>query len=224
LALEEVDGGVMENISINNITMMDVPSYAIYVTTGKRNRTGNLVEPSRCRNIVISNVIATGVAANSGIQLMGLPEKPLEGIRLENIRVSFDGGGTKEQGAKTPRELGTGYPEPRGLGVMPGYGLVARHVKDLELENIRFDTVKPDERPAMVLYDIDGLELDNFKAPVVEGVASARFEAVKGDVIMNSPMLEAEGAIVRQADLSPASAMEPRQPRTKTASAPAPAE
>ena len=38
LALEEVDGGIMENISINNLTMMDVPDYAIYITTGKRNR------------------------------------------------------------------------------------------------------------------------------------------------------------------------------------------
>ena len=38
LALEEVDGGIMENITINNITMMDVPDYAIYITTGKRNR------------------------------------------------------------------------------------------------------------------------------------------------------------------------------------------
>jgi polygalacturonase len=27
LALEEVDGGIMENITINNITMMDVPDY-----------------------------------------------------------------------------------------------------------------------------------------------------------------------------------------------------
>src|SRR5271169_2712104 len=37
LALEEVDGGIMENITINNLTMMDVPSYGIYITTGKRN-------------------------------------------------------------------------------------------------------------------------------------------------------------------------------------------
>jgi len=35
LALEEVDGGIMENISINNITMMDVVGYPIYLTTGR---------------------------------------------------------------------------------------------------------------------------------------------------------------------------------------------
>ena len=47
LALEEVDGGIMDNITINNLTMMDVPDYAIYITTGKRNRTPNLTTISR---------------------------------------------------------------------------------------------------------------------------------------------------------------------------------
>jgi len=34
LALEEVDGGILENITINNLTMMDMRNYAIYLTTG----------------------------------------------------------------------------------------------------------------------------------------------------------------------------------------------
>ena len=34
LALEEVDGGTMENITIDNLTMMDVVTYAIYIVTG----------------------------------------------------------------------------------------------------------------------------------------------------------------------------------------------
>src|SRR6185295_20389938 len=55
LALEEVDGGILENITINNISMMDVPTYAIYITTGKRNRGPNVTVPSRLRNVHISN-------------------------------------------------------------------------------------------------------------------------------------------------------------------------
>src|ERR1700689_5746163 len=79
LALEEVDGGIMDNITINNLTMMDVPDYAIYITTGKRNRTPNLTTSSRARNILISTVIADGVGKMSGFQFMGLPEHPVEG-------------------------------------------------------------------------------------------------------------------------------------------------
>jgi polygalacturonase len=136
LALEEVDGGILENITINNLTMMDVNSYPIYITTGNRNRGPNVTAPSRMKNILISNVIATGVPASSGIQIMGLPEQPIEGVRLENIRLVFNGGGTNMGVAYLPKELGTNYPEPGRIGIMPAYGLFARHVKDLELANI----------------------------------------------------------------------------------------
>jgi polygalacturonase len=188
LALEEVDGGVLENINIHNITMMDVPSYAIYVATGKRNRGPEVKQPSRMRNILISNVTADGVSANSGIQIFGLPEQPIEGLRLENIRLVCKGGGTEEQAGKMPPELNTGYPEPHG--VMPGYGVFARHVRGLELANISLSVDKEDKRPAMVCSDVDGLEVDNFKAQVGDGVAAAKLEGVKNIVIRNSPILK----------------------------------
>src|SRR5208283_5001844 len=61
LALEEVDGGILENITIDNISMMDVASYPIYITMGKRNRTPGLTTGSRMKNILISNIVATGI-------------------------------------------------------------------------------------------------------------------------------------------------------------------
>jgi polygalacturonase len=191
LALEEVDGGIMDNITINNLTMMDVPDYAIYITTGKRNRTPGVTTNSRMRNIFISNVIADGVGKMSGIQIMGLPEQPLENIRLENIRLTSNGGGTAEDAAVTPNELGTGYPEPSKLGVLPAYGVYARHVKNLELANISVDFRTNDLRSAASFVDVQGLEIDNFKPQVSAGVKPAVFaESVTGLTIRNSPGLE----------------------------------
>ncbi len=190
LALEEVDGGIMENITINNITMMDTPSYGIYITTGKRNRTPNLTTVSHARNILISNVIMDGVGTMSGIQIMGLPELPVEGVRLDNIRLISNGGGTAEDAAKVPKELGTGYPEPRSLGTLPAYGVYARHVKGLELANITTSFITNDLRHAVVCTDVNGLEIDNFKGQIVEGVAPGQFESVTGLVIRNSPGLQ----------------------------------
>jgi polygalacturonase len=187
LALEEVDGGILENIVIDNITMMDVAPYPIYITTGKRNRGPNVTTASRLRNIIISNVIATGVARDSGIQITGMPEHPIEGVRLDNIRLEFVGGGTAEDAALVPQELDTGYPEPRGT--MPAYGVFARHVRDLELSNVRVSFANEDRRPPMICIDVDGLEIDNFKAQVANGVTAARFEQVKGLVVRNSPVL-----------------------------------
>ncbi|MGA3180392.1 MAG: glycosyl hydrolase family 28-related protein [Verrucomicrobiota bacterium] len=237
LALEEVDGGIMENITVNNITMMDVVGYPIYITTGRRNRGPNVTEPSRARNIFISNVIATGIdkvrggpgmrggtngvrgagmgpgrggagpgreggprgmgtnqpsSSVNGIQIEGMPDQPIENVRLENIRLQFKGGGTAADAAVTPNELGTGYPEPRG--VLPGYGVFARHVKGLEMANITVGFDTQDLRPALVGVDVDGLEINNFKAQLAPNVLPARLEGVKGLVVLNSPVLQGVAA------------------------------
>jgi polygalacturonase len=192
LALEEVDGGIMENITINNISMMDVVNYPIYITTGKRNRSPGLTNNvSRMKNILISNIVATGVDASSGIQINGLPEHPIEGVRLENIRLIFKGGGTKEQADGILKELGTGYPEPRTKDVTPAYGLFARHVKGLELANINFSFQKEDLRPALSFADIDGLELDSIKPQLADGVTAAEFAPdVRNLTVRNSPSIK----------------------------------
>jgi polygalacturonase len=191
LALEEVDGAIMENITINNLTMMDVRDYAIYITTGKRNRTPGITTHSRARNILISNVIADGVDKMSGIQIMGLPEQPVEGVRLENIRLTSKGGGTAEDAARATKELGTGYPEPAKLGVLPAYGIFARHVHGLELANLSFNFATSDLRSAASFADIQGLEIDNFKAQLADDVkAAAIADDVGGIIILNSPVLQ----------------------------------
>ncbi len=189
LALEEVDGGVMENISINNLTMMDVPDYAIYITTGKRNRAPMIESPSVCRNISISDVIADGAGRAASVEIFGLPDYPVEGVRLANIRIVNNGGGTPANAAQMPGELAYGYPEPHGI--MPAYGVFARHVKGLELANFNLSFKTNDFRPAIVCSDVNGLELDNFKAQVADGVkASVLDDNVRGIVIRNSPVLE----------------------------------
>jgi polygalacturonase len=186
LALEEVDGGIMENITVNNITMMDTLGYPIYITTGRRNRGPNVTEPSRARNIFISNVIAINAERATGIQIFGMPDHPIEGVRLENIRLQFKGGGVAQ--TAMPAELGTGYPEPRGT--MPSYGVFARHVKGLELANISVGFDADDMRPAIAGVDLDGVEIDNFKAQLAQGVAGAQWgENVKGVIVRNSPTI-----------------------------------
>jgi len=190
LALEEVDGGIMENISINNLTMMDVAQYPIYITTGERERGPDVSTPGQMRNIFISNVIASGIDPMSGIQITGTPGQPIEGVRLENIRLDFKGGGTQAQAARVPPELGTGYPEPGRIGVMPAYGVFARHVRGLELANIRTTFAKEDSRPAIECVDVDGLEIDNFKAQLAPGIPAAKFDSVSNAVIRNSPILD----------------------------------
>lgn len=191
LALEEVDGAVMENITIENLSMVDVPDYAIYITTGKRNRTPGVTAPSRARNILISNVVADQVGKMSGIQVMGQPGQPVEGVRIQNVRLTANGGGTTEDAARVLKELGAGYPEPGKLGALPAYGVYARHVKDLELANIHLNFITNDLRPAAVFTDVQDLQIDNFRPQLAAGVKAAMFaEDVKDVSVRNSPEIE----------------------------------
>jgi len=193
-ALEEVDGATLEDITVDNITMRNVLDYAIYITTGKRDRTPNLTTSSHARNILISNVIADGVGKMSGIQIMGMPDVPVEGVRLDNIRLISNGGGTTNDAAREPKELGTIYPEPSRLGILPAYGIFARHVKDLELDNISTSFKTNDLRSAMICSDVNGLQVDNFRPQVADGVTPAKFDNVTSLEIRNSPALEAKPA------------------------------
>jgi len=45
-------------------------------------------------------------------------------------------------------------------------------------------------RPALACLDVDGLEIDNFKAQLMRNVPAAKFVAVKNAVIRNSPVLD----------------------------------
>ncbi|MEX8547380.1 MAG: glycoside hydrolase family 28 protein [Mucilaginibacter sp.] len=147
LALEEADGGIMDNIIVSNLTMIDVSHYPIYVTLGKRNRgPKGTTKMGTVRNIYISNVSVTGADSLSGIQITGTPGYPIENVKLQNITIQYNGGGTKEQGLKPFPELEKGYPEPFLLGPNPAYGLFARHINGLQLDNISFTTIKKEER------------------------------------------------------------------------------
>jgi hypothetical protein len=107
---------------------------------------------------------------------------------LENVRLTSNGGGTKDDAAINPKELGAGYPEPSSLGTLPAYGVYARHVKGLELANISVNFIAEDLRPAAAFVDVQGLEIDNFKSQVAPGVEAAVFADNVSDLsIRKSP-------------------------------------
>jgi hypothetical protein len=187
LALEEVDGGVLENVTITNLTMTDIANAPIFIRLGSRNRAPGDAETGEVKNILISNVLATGISKTSGILISGIPEYPIRGVRLENIRMTFNGGGTYKDAALAPPELEDGYPEPGRFGRMPSYGLYARHVRDLELSNVRFDCLKKEQRPAIACFDVIGFQIDNLQAKVGKGVMPGWFYDVKDFVSRNSP-------------------------------------
>lgn len=153
LAFEEVDQGRMENIVVTNISLSHVHHYPIYITTGCRNRgPKEVTRPSSARDIYINNVIADDCDSLAGIIITGMAGEPIRNVTLSNIRIQYRGGGKKVD--KPYREQGTNYPEPRWAGPTPAYGLFARHVDGLRLQNVKFELLQADERPDIILDDV----------------------------------------------------------------------
>ena len=87
---------------------------------------------------------------------IGMEGEPIRNVSLSNIRIQYRGGGKK---VETPyREQGTNYPEPRWAGPTPAYGLFARHVDGLRLQNVRFELMQPDERPDIIIEDVKNID------------------------------------------------------------------
>jgi polygalacturonase len=187
LALEEVDGATLEDISISNLTMRDVTNSAIYIRLGSRDRSPPGVVPGILRRVSISNVDASNVDPRYSSIIAGIPGHDIEGLSLSNIRIVYAGGGTKADAAIEPPENETGYPEPQRMGVMPAYGFFIRHVKGVSFRDVDVSFAKDDARPAFVLNEVSDADFDHIKAAHSDGTPTFVLKNVSGFAIRNSP-------------------------------------
>jgi polygalacturonase len=170
LALETVDGGLLEDVSITNITMRDINNSPIFLRLGRRMRGPAGTPVGELRRVNISNIVVYNADARYASIIGGLPGHDIEDIRLSNIRIFYSGGGTKEEAAIEPPERETNYPEPSMFGVLPAYGFYVRHAKAVKLDNIEVSFINEDQRPAFVLEDVKGADFFHIKAQKAEGV------------------------------------------------------
>lgn len=170
IALEEVDQGRMENIVVNNLSMVHVHHYPIYITTGCRNRgPKNVTQRSYGGDMMISNIMAQDCDSLAGIIITGMKEEPLRNIVLQNFSIEYRGGGNPSLRDKEYREQAKNFPEPRWAGPTPAYGLYARHVDGLYVNNVHFRTLSPDYRHMMILDDVKNENIINVSGPVEKG-------------------------------------------------------
>jgi putative nucleotidyltransferase with HDIG domain len=161
IALEQVDGGVLEDVVIGNVTLRDVPNAPVFIRLGARLRAPGATGPGVVRRVTIDNLNAAGVAPDQGIFIAGLPGHPIEDVVLSNIRIRYAGGGTAEQAGREVPEMEGGYPEPHLFGVLPSWGLFARHAANLVVRGMDLRTDDVDERAAIALDDVSGARISD---------------------------------------------------------------
>jgi len=162
IAIETVDGGHVRNVSVSNIAMQNVRA-PLFIRLGARlRRKDPEVGPGTLRDVAISHVTALGAMLPSVIA--GLPDHPVQGVRLTDIRVRTEGGGTEELAARTVPHKPKNYPEATMFGDLPAYGLYCRHVEGLRMRDVDIAPEKPDARPAVVCDSVRNLVIDSLTA------------------------------------------------------------
>ena len=164
LALEAVDGALLEDVTISNITMRDISNSPFFLRLGFRGRgPKESTTVGALRRIIINNVVVYNADPKYASIISGIPGHSIEDVRFSNIRIYYQGGGTREQAALDPPEKEDTYPEPTMFGVLPAYGFFIRHVKGIEMRDVEVSYMKDDARPPFLLNDVVGAEFLHIK-------------------------------------------------------------
>ena len=189
LALETVDGGDIEDVTVTNLTLRDVTTAPLFLRIGNRGRSPGDPPPGRMRRIAISNVVAAGVDPRYPALIAGLAGHPVEDVDLSNIRIVYRGGGTREDAAREPPENETAYPEPSMFGTLPVYGLYVRHARNVTLHDVEVAFASEDLRPPLALQDVEDVYFAHVRARRAPGVPFAVLRDVRGLTARDTPGL-----------------------------------
>lgn len=194
IALETVDGGILENIMVDGINAVNTGN-PLFIRLGARH--GLTIEGNTekgicsgiCRNITIRNIKAQvpfgrpdeaydlrGPEVNYfhnpwPSSICGLPDHYIENITLENIDITYPGRATKGMAyiglfrAKEVPEVADGYPEFSMFGELPSWAFYVRHVRNLTMRNINVRLADNDFRPAVVFDDVQNKNLEGVNLP-----------------------------------------------------------
>lgn len=208
IKLLTVDGAHLHHIEISDITMVDVKT-PILIRLGSRLSVFRKDQDTKQETGILEDVVIRNVKAKasanaqlkppSGILITGIPGHNIKNLTLENIEIQLAGGGTAENSRQVVPEAIDKYPEVKTFGpLVPAYGIWARHVEGLKLNNIKFTLGSNDLRPAFICEDGKNIELNHWSVPETSGAESIiRLENVSGAQIANTEVKGTAASFVR---------------------------
>jgi polygalacturonase len=189
LALETVDGGLLEDVTITNITMREITSAPVFFRLGARMRGPGGVPVGVLRRVLISNIVCSNSDSRYGSVISGIPGHAIEDIKISDIYIQHQGGGTSEDAALQPADLEKSYPEPKMFGKMPAQGFFIRHVKNIEMSHVEIASLQEDARPSFILDDVQSARFFRIRGPRAQGVPRFVLKNVEDfDVYLSQPV------------------------------------
>ena len=164
IALETVDGAVIEDVTISNIAMRGTIDGPLFLRLGRRMR-GPAGRPiGTLRRVLIQNVSSSGANLLPSV-IAGLPGHPIEDVQISDCHFQHVGGAPAAMATLTAPENELGYPEATMFGDLPASGFFVRHARGVRMSNVEVETIAPDPRTAFRLEDVAGADFLGVRAP-----------------------------------------------------------
>ena len=166
IELMTVDGGMMQNIFLDNITMENIAT-PFFIRLGKRARPykpGQYVSRiDDVREISLSNISVINAKLPSSI--IGLHSKKISGVTISNYTVRYSAVQDASPYNKVEFQEFE-YPAANMFKKLPAFALYCRSVEGLHLQNVKMYAAENDKRPALVFDRVNDVELFDVKADV----------------------------------------------------------
>jgi len=190
-ALESVDGARLEDMTITNITMRNLIAPPLFIRLGARMRGPQGAQIGTVKRILISDIVAANDYALFSSVISGIPGAQIEDIKIRNMFIEHQGGGTKDMAGRQLEENEKDYPEHSMFGdVIPAQGFFLRHLKNIEMSDIEIRSQKPDFRPPFLLNDVSSADFWHVKANVSAGTPMFLLTNVKDFAVARSKPLK----------------------------------
>jgi hypothetical protein len=165
IAIEMVDGGYIDGVTISNIRMQNVRT-PIFLRLGARTKPRDGTA-TYLRGVMIDNIHATGATVTNSI--VGLPGLPVEDVTLSNIRIDSTELGQADWVDRPIPEQAKDYPEARMFGRLPASGFYIRHARGIRLRNLDLHSPAGESRPTILCDDVHDLDIDNLRTTPLSG-------------------------------------------------------
>ncbi|WP_294391692.1 glycoside hydrolase family 28 protein [uncultured Sphingomonas sp.] len=173
LAFETVDGAMIEDVTVSNVTMRGTVDGPLFVRLGKRMR-GPAGRPiGTVRRIFIQNVVSSDATLLPSV-IAGLADHPIEDLHIADSYFHHVGGAPATMAALRPPENELGYPEATMFGDLPATGFFVRHARGVTMSNVEVAVAVADPRPALRLEDVTDAEFARMRLPKGIGYALDR--------------------------------------------------
>ena len=92
LALECVDGGIVEDVSVSNIVMRDICTAPLFLRLGHRGRGPEGRGPGVMRRIKLSHITVDGADARYASPFVGISDAWIEDVSVSDVLIRYRGG------------------------------------------------------------------------------------------------------------------------------------